>query len=150
MTGRLTLGLLLCPGTEEPMNLYNTPIMPGPFDDSAKARQTRMGLLQSDGAPDQEAVAVLSRVYAGLMFDDLCESSPDMERVYAICGRFAELQKQGDAKKTLLFICLQYDGMLRALPEPIWWIVGNPALVEPFCEGFVRRLCEFKTESEVM
>ena len=113
---------------------------PGPFDESAKARQTRMGLLQSDGKADQDAVAILSRVYAGLLFDDLCESSPDMERVYAVCDRMAELWAQGSAKKALLYICLQYDGLLRPLPEPIWWIVGNPALVEPFCEGFVRRL----------
>ena len=131
------------------MNLYNTPMTPGPFDDSAKARQARMGLLQSDGAPDRDAVAVLSRVYAGLMFDDLCESSPDMERVYAICDRFEELWTQGDVKKALLFICLQYDGLLRPLPEPIWWIVGNPALVEPFCEGFIRRLSEFRMEEVI-
>ena len=128
------------------MNLYNTPMTPGPFDDSAKARQTRMGLLQSDGKADQDAVAILSRVYAGLLFDDLCESSPDMERVYAVCDRMAELLAQGSAKKALLYICLQYDGLLRPLPEPIWWIVGNPALVEPFCEGFIRRLSEFKAE----
>ena len=132
------------------MNLYNTPMTPGPFDDSAKARQTRMGLLQSDGKADQDVVAILSRVYAGLLFDDLCESSPDMERVYAVCDRMAELWAQGSAKKALLYICLQYDGLLRPLPEPIWWIVGNPALVEPFCEGFVRSLSEFKNESEVM
>ena len=132
------------------MNLYNTPMLPGPFDDSARARQVRMGLLRSDGTPDQDAITVLSRAYAGLMFDDLCESSPDMERVYIICDHFSELQVQGDERKTLLFICLQYDSMLRALPEPIWWIVGNPALVRPFCEGFVRRLCEFRNESEVM
>lgn len=132
------------------MNLYHTPMMPGPFDDSAKARQTRMGLLKSDGSPDQAAVAVIARVYAGLMFDDLCESSPDMERVYAICDRFEEMRINGDAKKTLLFICLQYDGMLQPLPEPVWWIVGSPALVELFCEGFTTRLREFRTESEVM
>ena len=132
------------------MNLYNTPMTPGPFDDSAKARQTWMGLLQSDGTPEQDAVSVLARVYAGLLFDDLCETLPDMEQVYAICNRFEDLMAQGDARKTLLYICRQYDNLLRTLPEPIWWIVGNPALVGPFCEGFVRRLSEFRNESEVM
>ena len=60
--------------------------------------------------------------------------------------RIQEERAQGSAKKALLYICLQYDGLLRPLPEPIWWIVGNPALVEPFCEGFIRRLSEFKVE----
>lgn len=132
------------------MNLYHTPMMPGPFDDSAAARQIRMGLLKRDGTPDQDSIAVLSRVFAGLLFDDLCESSPDMERVYDICDRFEHLRVQGNAKQTLLFICLQYDGLLQHLPGPIWWIVGNPALVEPFCAGFVQCLREFRTESEVM
>lgn len=127
------------------MNLYNTP-MAGPFDDSARARQTRMGLLDTEGRADQDAVAVMARVYAGLLFDDLCESSPDMEHVCAICDRFEELRGTGDAQQILLYICLQYDALLRPLPEPIWWIVGNSALVEPFCESFVRRLREFQEE----
>lgn len=131
------------------MNLYNTPMVPEPFDDSARARQIRMGLLAADGKADADAVAVLARVYAGLLFDDLCETSPDVEQVYAVCDRFEALQKEGDARKILLYICVQYDGMLRALPEPIWWIVGNPALVEPFAEGFAQRLSEFRAE-EVM
>lgn len=118
------------------MNLYNTPMMPSPFDDSAKARQMRMGLLRDGGAADQDAIAVLSRVFAGLLFDDLCESSPDMERVFEVCKRISQLQKSGDAKKALLYICLQYDRLLQPLPEPIWWIVGNPALVESFVNGF--------------
>ena len=77
------------------MNLYNTPMLPGPFDDSATARQTRMGLLQSDGSPEQDAVSVLARVYAGLLFDDLCETlncsrlKSDLEKynhmVYPLC-----------------------------------------------------------------
>ena len=131
------------------MNLYNMPLTPGPFDDSARARQIRMGLLGADGKPDADAMAVLARVYAGLLFDDLCETSPDVEQVYAVCDRFEALRAEGDARKMLLYICIQYDGMLRALPEPIWWIVGNPALVEPFVEGFARCLSEFRAE-EVM
>ena len=127
------------------MNLYNAP-MAGPFDDSARARQARMGLLDTEGRADQDAVAVMARVYAGLLFDDLCESSPDMEHVCAICDRFEELRGTGDAQQILLYICLQYDALLRPLPEPIWWIVGNSALVEPFCESFVRRLREFQEE----
>lgn len=129
------------------MNLYHTPMIPGPFDDSARARQIRMGLLDTAGKPDLEAVAVLARVYAGLMFDDLCETSPSLEEVYAICDRFETLRRDGDTRKMLLYICVQYDGMLRALPEPIWWIVGNAALVQPFVECFGARIAECRNEA---
>ena len=128
------------------MNLYHTPMIPGPFDDSAHARQIRMGLLDTAGKPNLESVAVLARVYAGLMFDDLCETSPSIEEVYAVCDRLEALRKEGDARKALLYICVQYDGMLRALPEPIWWIVGNAALVQPFVEGFGRHMNECRKE----
>lgn len=130
------------------MKFYDIPfpIPPGLFDDSTTARQTRMGLLQSNGTPDQDAIAVLSRVFARMMFDDLCESLPDMDGVYAICEHFEDLWAQKAVKKMLLYLRLQYEGLLRPFPEPIWWIVDNPALIEPFCEGFVRRLSEFKSE----
>lgn len=128
------------------MNLYHTPMIPGPFDDSACARQIRMGLLDTAGKPNLESVAVLARVYAGLMFDDLCETSPSIEEVYAVCDRLETLGKEGDARKALLYICVQYDGMLRALPEPIWWIVGNAALVQPFVESFGRHMNECRKE----
>ena len=125
---------------------YNLPIISNPFDDSARARQRRMGLLEANGRPDADAIAVLARVYAGLLYDDLCETSLDAEQVRDVCDRFESLREKGDAQKTLLYIFAQYDWMFGALPEPIWWIIGNPALVEPFVEGFVRRLSEFQME----
>lgn len=125
------------------MNLYHTPMMPGPFDDTAQARQKRMGLIDDSGRPDQVALAAMARVYAGLMFDDLCESSPDMERVYAVCERFKSLAGAGETRKTMIFICLQYDGMLRPLPDPIWWIAGSDALLVPFVETFVHCIAEY-------
>ena len=128
------------------MNLYHTPMIPGPFDDSARSRQIRMGLLDTAGKPNLESVTILAQVYAGLMFDDLCEILPSIEEVYAVCDRLEALRKEGDARKALLYICVQYDGMLRALPEPIWWIVGNAALVQAFVERFGKHMNECRKE----
>ncbi len=52
-----------------------------PFDDSAQERQRRMGLVLEDGKPDKDAVAVLSCVYAGQYFDDLCDFCQDIQSV---------------------------------------------------------------------
>ena len=46
-----------------------------PFDDSAVERQRRMGLLTETGGVEEGALAVLSRVYAGLFLDHLCDST---------------------------------------------------------------------------
>ncbi len=56
----------------------------GPFDDSARARQTRMGIPDAEGRTDRNAAAVMARVCAELLFDDRCEPSPDTEQVCAI------------------------------------------------------------------
>ena len=42
-----------------------------PFDDSVPERLRRMGLLTVEGKPDLEAMAVVSRLYAGEFYDDL-------------------------------------------------------------------------------
>ena len=119
------------------MNLFHSPLMPGPFDDSATARQARMGLLDDNGQPAEDAVGVLANVYAGLLFDDLSESSPDLEYVRQVSDRLTQLWNAGDIRNALLFLCVQYDGMLRTLPEPIWWIVGSQTLLTLFVGNFV-------------
>lgn len=42
-----------------------------PFDDSAPERLRHMGLLTAEGAPEQDALAVIERLYAGLFYDAL-------------------------------------------------------------------------------
>ena len=129
---------------------YVTP--PGestPFGEKGRMRQRHMGLVDSDGKPDRDAVSTMSRIFAGLFYDDLLESSYPEDHAKAVCDRLDELLQAEDTRRAMLAICSQYDDMLRPLPEPIWWIVGNPALVEPFVEGFVCRLREFNEESGV-
>ncbi|MBP5718892.1 MAG: hypothetical protein J6X53_07940, partial [Abditibacteriota bacterium] len=65
-----------------------------PFDDSAHARQIRMGLLNDLGVPEQDAMAVLCRVYASLFYDGLCDNFSDMGSVVYYCPQLMETQKQ--------------------------------------------------------
>ena len=53
-----------------------------PFDDSALERQRRMGLVSADGKADKDAIAVLCCIYAGQLFDDLCDFYQCLEDVY--------------------------------------------------------------------
>ena len=54
-----------------------------PFDDSAVERVRRMDLILEDGTPNCSAVKVLSRVYAGQYFDDLCDFCQCFEDVHS-------------------------------------------------------------------
>lgn len=114
-----------------------------PFDDSAIERLRRMGLLLEDGGPDQEAVAVLARVYAGQFFDDLCDFCQDMAAVQGTLGRFVADAERQEARKKFLLLCLQYDAIYRPLPDPVWWLSGNLELADLFSAGFVAHLQQF-------
>ena len=55
------------------------------------------------------------------------------------------------SEQRFLLMCLQYDAIYRALPEPVWWISGAHDLAELFYSGFLshlRRLAEKEVESE--
>lgn len=49
-----------------------------PFDDSVPERLRRMGLLTAGGKPDRDAMAVVSRLYAGAFYDDLYDFYSDI------------------------------------------------------------------------
>ena len=118
-----------------------------PFDDSAHARQIRMGLLNDLGVPEQDAIAVLCRLYAALFYDALCDNYSDMEQVFDYCQQLAEIQRQeSDGHTVFLAICSGYDNLLIPVPEPLFWISRNPALESAFVEGFMRRLMCFYDE----
>ena len=111
-----------------------------PFDDSAVERHRRMGLLLADGKPNREAMAVLCCIFAGLLFDDMCDFYQDYENVATALQRLLESAENATVKKKFLLICLQYDGIRHQLPEPVWWISGNPELTEIFTNGFLASL----------
>ena len=125
------------------MKKATTSGFPGPFDDSALDKQLRMGLIGENGGPNVDALSVLGRVYAGLFFESLSDAGNGMEKVFGICERIIETVKKEDIKQALLAICVQYDAIIRPLPEPLWWIVGNQELTGPFVRAFAKSLDGF-------
>lgn len=113
---------------------------PSPFDDSAIERVRRMGLLMADDRPDRDAVNVLCGVYAGQLFDDLCDFCQNMDDVKTTITQFLALADHADTKQRFLEICLLYDSIYCQLPDPVWWISGNEGLAELFSTGFVSRM----------
>lgn len=62
-----------------------------PFDDGARERLRRMGLLTETGSIEASALTALAHTFAGLLFDDLCDASQDYSGVQT------ELQQLFDA-----------------------------------------------------
>lgn len=114
--------------------------MSGPFDDSAGERLVRMGLLTKDGKILEETVDALGRVFAGLLFDALCDSCQDYAHVQKELQKLFASAESGNGRQQFLLICLQYDQLCQPLPDPIWWISGNPVMAGQFAGSFIRHL----------
>jgi len=106
-----------------------------PFDDSAADRLRRMGLTDENGNPDRDAIAVCGCVFAGQFFDDLCDYFESYEDVRELILNLSESAENAAGKQKFLLVCLQYDAIYRTLPDPVWWISGNPVAAELFAEG---------------
>lgn len=112
-----------------------------PFDSSAIDRLRRMGLASSDGTVDRDAMAVFCCIFAGQFYDDLRDYyQDDSEAVKAVLTPLVDGTDTGDSRGKFLMICLQYDSIYRALPDPIWWLSGSPAFAEAFADGFLAHL----------
>ena len=128
-------------------NLYERPH--SPYDDTAIERLRRMGLVTAEGTPDRDAMTVLSGVFAGQFYDDLCDYYQDYTDVREMLGNLFDALERMSVEHRSLFICLQDNSMFRDLPAPIWWISGNPAFAESFADGFLARLRQLhQTTSE--
>ena len=121
-----------------------------PFDDGAKARLHRMGLLRIDGSVDEATLDALSRAYSGLLFDDLCDTCQNSCEITEILRRLYEAAEQAEPRQKFLLICLQYDALGQALPNPIWWISGSPALAGAFADSYVLHLKKLCDSEEVL
>ena len=111
-----------------------------PFDGSACDRLRRMGLVDADGNPDRDAIAVCSCIFAGQFFDDLCDYFESYVDVRELISGLSESAEDAAGKQKFLLVCLQYDAVYRNLPDPVWWISGNPIAAELFAEGFIAHL----------
>lgn len=113
-----------------------------PFDDSAADRLRRMGLADENGNPDRDAVAVCSCIFAGQFFDDLCDYFESYDGVRELITELSEAAETAEGKRKFLLVCLQYDSIYRTLPDPVWWISGNPIIAELFADGFLAHLIQ--------
>ena len=124
----------------EEVNRMNYMINSNPFDDSALPRLQRMGLLSATGEADRDAIASLSTVYAGLLFDTLCDYHQCFDEVKTTLDSFLQMVDGADDQQKFLLLCLQYDAIYAPIPDPIWWISGNSNLRELFSELFIRHI----------
>lgn len=111
-----------------------------PFDGFAGGRLRRMGLADANGNPDQDAIVVCNCIFAGQFFDDLCDYFERYEDVRELIFGLSDSAEDAAGKQKFLLVCLQYDAIYRSLPDPIWWISGNPIAAELFAEGFIAHL----------
>ena len=103
----------------------------------------RMGLLNERGEPEQDVIAVLSRVYAALFYETLRDSFEDAERIPDFLAPLTEAQRNMENREAFSLICDFYEALAQPLPEPVRMMSGNAALESAFAAGFVRRLAEF-------
>lgn len=121
---------------------------PDPFDGSAPVRLARMGLLLKDGSPDERAMALFIRIFAGAFFDELWDFYDDPRQIDAVLSAFAELAEREDPKRLFLLLSLQYDTMRKPMPEPVWWLAGDMELLRAFTLGFAAYLMKLIAQVE--
>lgn len=126
-------------------DLYQRPR--SPFDDSALERLRRMGLADADGRADPDVMIVFARIFAGQFYDDLCDYYQDYADVQELLAQLLDAAENAEPKQKFLLICLQYDGMFRDLPDPVWWISGQSEFTELFADDFLAHLKQLEEES---
>ena len=103
-----------------------------------------MGLLNERGEPEQDVIAVLSRVYAALFYETLRDSFfEDTERILHFLAPLMEAQRGMEYGEAFSLICASYEAPSQPAPETVQAISGHAALESAFAAGFVRRLAEF-------
>lgn len=106
--------------------------------------RTRMGLLNERGEPEQDVIAVLSRVYAALFYETLRDSFfEDTERILNFLAPLMEAQQSMEYGEAFFLLCASYEALSQPVPETVRAISGHAALESTFAVGFVRRLAEF-------
>lgn len=121
--------------------------VPDPFDGSAEARLTHMGLLDQDGRIVPQNMNAFTHIFAGLFFDDLCDFYDDRDKLEAIYRTFQELAEKEDHQHMLLLLSLQYDYLRKPLPDPVWWLSGHCEAVKSFMSGFLGLLGDLMSQA---
>ena len=66
--------------------------------------------------------------------------SQEYTNIQELLTQLFDAAETAEPKQKFLLICLQYDGMFRELPDPVWWISGQPEFAELFADGFLVHL----------
>lgn len=119
-----------------------------PFDANAMERLRRMGLADADGRADPDVMIVFARIFAGQFYDDLCDYYQNLADIRELLTQVLDASETAEPKQRFLLICLQYDAMFRTLPDPVWWISGQPEFAELFADGFLAHLKILDDESK--
>lgn len=119
-----------------------------PFDDFAPERLRRMGLADADGRADRDVMSVFAHIFAGQFYDDLCDYYQDYADVQELLAQLFDASESAEPRQKFLLICLQYDGMFRELPDPVWWISGQSEFAELFADGFLAHLRMLNDEAK--
>ncbi len=70
-----------------------------PFDGGAEERLKRMDLLKADGEANKTTLLTLSAVFAGLLFDELCDFYQDYSMVKDDLGQLFSAAETADARQ---------------------------------------------------
>ena len=119
-----------------------------PFDDSALERLRRMGLADADGRAAPDVMIIFARIFAGQFYDDLCDYYQDYADIRELLTQMLDAAETAEPKQRFLLVCLQYDGMFRDLPDPVWWVSGQPEFAGLFADGFLAHLKTLDEESK--
>lgn len=99
-----------------------------------------MGLLLEDGTASAVSITALSLAFAGLLLDDACDFYQDYARAQDEFQCLFAAAEHAGGRQRFLPVCRQYHELCRPLPDPVWWISGNPALAGQFTDGYIRHL----------
>jgi len=119
--------------------------IPDPFDGSARARLSNMGLIDENDLLSESAMTVFASIFTGLFFDDLCDFFEKQEDLLTTYEAFAAIFRKGDYHSMYLLMSVQYDYMRKPLPDPVWWLAGDSAAVKEFMTLFIARLKQLMT-----
>ena len=119
---------------------------PDPFDGSARARLSRMGLLSDTGAVNEAVMQAFIRIFAASFFDEICDTYEALGRVSKVTDAFHELEERQDPQRIFLLLSLQYDTLRKPLPDPVWWLAGHPQALAQFSLGFAAYLSQLMAD----
>ena len=86
--------------------------------------------------------------FRGFFFDDLCDVYADQAQLPRIMDAFRELAESKDPQCIFLLLSLQYDGLCKPRPDPVWWLAGYPPALTRFSLGFAACLLHLMEDME--